>query len=224
MSYWAHPTAIIDSPASIGDETKIWHFTHVMAEARIGARCSLGQNVFVASHAVVGDGCRIQNNVSVYDGVELHDDVFVGPSAVFTNVINPRAFIHRQGEIRRTPVEQGATIGANATIVCGTRIGLYAFVAAGAVVTQDVPAYALVGGVPARRIGWICRCGVTLPKVGARARTLRCTGCSASYGVTGRGATARIAPAEQRAASGAQAKKAATAAATRSTSASDSSG
>ena len=102
MSYWAHPTAVIDTPASIGDETKIWHFTHVMAHARIGARCSLGQNVFVASRAVVGDGCRIQNNVSIYDGVELQDDVFVGPSAVFTNVINPRAFIHRQGEIRRT--------------------------------------------------------------------------------------------------------------------------
>ncbi len=224
MSYWAHPTAIIDSPASIGDETKIWHFTHVVAHARIGARCSLGQNVFVASHAVVGDGCRIQNNVSIYDGVELHDDVFVGPSAVFTNVINPRAFIHRQDEIRRTPVERGATIGANATIVCGTRIGPFAFVAAGAVVTQDVPAYALVGGVPARRIGWICRCGVTLPKAGARARTFRCSACSTSYGVTGRGAGARLAPADQPATSGARRKKAATAATTRSASASESSG
>ena len=224
MSFWAHPTAVIDSPASIGQETKIWHFTHVMAHARIGARCSLGQNVFVASRAVVGDGCRIQNNVSIYDGVELHDDVFVGPSAVFTNVINPRAFIHRQDEIRRTPVERGATIGANATIVCGTRIGPFAFVAAGAVVTQDVPAYALVGGVPARRIGWICRCGVTLPKAGARARKLRCGACSASYGVTGRGAAARLAPADRGASSGAQRKKAATAAATRSASASESSG
>ena len=224
MSYWAHPTAVIDSPASIGGETKIWHFTHVMAHARIGARCSLGQNVFVASHAVVGDRCRIQNNVSIYDGVELHDDVFVGPSAVFTNVINPRAFIHRQDEILRTPVERGATIGANATIVCGTRIGPFAFVAAGAVVTQDVPAYALVGGVPARRIGWICSCGITLPKVGARARTLRCTACAASYGVTGRGAAARIAAADQPARSSAQRKKAATVAATRSAAASGSSG
>jgi UDP-2-acetamido-3-amino-2,3-dideoxy-glucuronate N-acetyltransferase len=224
MSYWAHPTAIIDTPTSIGDDTKIWHFTHVMGHARIGARCSLAQNVFVASRAVVGDGCRIQNNVSIYDGVELHDDVFVGPSAVFTNVINPRAFIHRQDEIRRTPVERGATIGANATIVCGTRIGPFAFVAAGAVVTQDVPAYALVGGVPARRIGWICRCGVTLPRAGARARTLRCTACSTSYGVTGRGPQARLAPAAQPATSGARRKKAATAATTRSASASESSG
>ena len=224
MSYWAHATAIIDTPASIGDETKIWHFTHVMAHARIGARCSLGQNVFVASRAVVGDGCRIQNNVSIYDGVELQDDVFVGPSAVFTNVINPRAFIHRQDEIRRTPVERGATIGANATIVCGTRIGPFAFVAAGAVVTQDVPAYALVGGVPARRIGWICRCGVTLRKAGARARTLRCSACSTSYGVTGRGAEARLVPAEQRTPSSPQRKKPATAATTRSASASESSG
>jgi UDP-2-acetamido-3-amino-2,3-dideoxy-glucuronate N-acetyltransferase len=196
MSYWAHPTAVIDSPASIGDDTKIWHFTHVMAHARIGARCSLGQNVFVAGRAVVGDGCRIQNNVSVYDGVELQDDVFVGPSAVFTNVVNPRAFIQRKGELRRTPVERGATIGANATIVCGSSIGQFAFVAAGAVVTQDVPAYALVGGVPARRIGWICRCGITLPKVGARVRTLRCAACAASYGVSGRGVAARLALAD----------------------------
>ncbi len=223
MSYWAHPTAVIDSPASIGDDTKIWHFAHVMGHARVGARCSLGQNVFVASRAVVGDGCRIQNNVSIYDGVELHDDVFVGPSAVFTNVINPRAFIHRQGEIRRTPVELGATIGANATIVCGARIGRFAFVAAGAVVTQDVPAYALVGGVPARRIGWICRCGVTLPRSDGRARSLRCAACAAVYGVAGRGASARLAPADAKRAP-AQPKKAATAAATRSTAANESSG
>ncbi len=225
MIYWAHPTAVIDGPASIGDDTKIWHFTHVMAHARIGARCSLGQNVFVASRAVVGDGCRIQNNVSIYDGVELDDDVFVGPSAVFTNVINPRAFVHRQGEIRPTPVEKGATIGANATIVCGARIGRFAFVAAGAVVTQDVPAYALVGGVPARRIGWICRCGVTLPKAGGRTRALCCAACAARYDVSGRGAATRVAPAvEPRAGARGQPKKAATAAATRSTSANGSSG
>jgi len=225
MNYWAHPTAVIDGPASIGDDTKIWHFTHVMAHARIGARCSLGQNVFVASRAVVGDGCRIQNNVSIYDGVELDDDVFVGPSAVFTNVINPRAFVHRQGEIRSTPVEKGATIGANATIVCGSRIGRFAFVAAGAVVTQDVPAYALVGGVPARRIGWICRCGVTLPKAGGRTRALCCAACAARYDVSGRGAATRVAPAvEPRAGARGQPKKAATAAATRSTSANGSSG
>jgi UDP-2-acetamido-3-amino-2,3-dideoxy-glucuronate N-acetyltransferase len=193
-TYWAHPTAIVERPVSIGAATKIWHFAHVMPHARIGARCSLGQNVFVASRAVVGDGCRIQNNVSVYEGVELGDDVFVGPSAVFTNVVNPRAFIHRQGELRRTVVGRGATIGANATIVCGSDIGSFAFVAAGAVVTSHVPAFALVGGVPARRLGWICRCGVSLGKAGARARKLRCTGCAAVYRIGGQGAAATLAP------------------------------
>jgi UDP-2-acetamido-3-amino-2,3-dideoxy-glucuronate N-acetyltransferase len=196
MTYWAHPSAVIESPVSIGAATKIWHFAHVMAHARIGARCSLGQNVFVASRAVVGNGCRIQNNVSVYEGVELADDVFVGPSAVFTNVINPRAFISRQHELRRTPVEQGATIGANATIVCGAQIGRFAFVAAGAVVTQDVPPFSLVGGVPARRLGWICRCGVSLPKATARTRRLRCPACGAVYRIAGRGPSARLAPPE----------------------------
>jgi UDP-2-acetamido-3-amino-2,3-dideoxy-glucuronate N-acetyltransferase len=189
MSYWAHPSAIIDLPVTIGDATKIWHFAHVMAHARIGARCSLGQNTFVASRAVVGDGCRIQNNVSVYEGVELGDEVFVGPSAVFTNVVNPRAFISRQGELRRSRVGRGATIGANATIVCGTSIGEFAFVAAGAVVTADVPAFALVGGVPARRIGWVCRCGVTLPRPPAKAGRLLCKACGARYRLSG-GATA----------------------------------
>jgi UDP-2-acetamido-3-amino-2,3-dideoxy-glucuronate N-acetyltransferase len=192
MSYWAHPTAIIDTPVSIGDATRIWHFTHVMANARIGARCALGQNVFVASRAVVGDGCRIQNNVSVYEGVELADDVFVGPSAVFTNVVNPRAFVQRRDQLRRTPVGRGATIGANATIVCGTEIGDYAFIAAGAVVTADVPPFALMGGVPARRIGWICRCGVTLPKARAGGKGLRCAACGSGYRLAGRGKKARL--------------------------------
>ena len=195
MTYWAHPSAVIESPVSIGAATKIWHFAHVMAHARIGARCSLGQNVFVASRAVVGNGCRIQNNVSVYDGVELADDVFVGPSAVFTNVINPRAFISRQHELQRTPVEEGATIGANATIVCGAQIGRFAFVAAGAVVTQDVPPFSLVGGVPARRLGWICRCGASFPKAAARTRKLRCAACGAVYRMAGRGSGATLAPA-----------------------------
>ena len=219
MSYWAHPSAIIDSPVTIGEATKIWHFAHVMAHARIGARCSLGQNTFVASRAVVGDGCRIQNNVSVYEGVELGDEVFVGPSAVFTNVVNPRAFISRQGELRRSRVGRGATIGANATIVCGTRIGEFAFVAAGAVVTADVPAFALVGGVPARRIGWVCRCGVTLPRPPAKVRRLTCKACGARYRLTG-GATAPVlaeAPGPPR-------KKRAMTSHTRSTSASGSSG
>ena len=196
MTYWAHPTAVIDRPVTIGAATKIWHFAHVMAHARIGARCSLGQNTFVASRAVVGDGCRIQNNVSVYDGVELEDEVFVGPSAVFTNVVNPRAFLSRQGEVRMSRVGRGATIGANATIVCGTRIGAYAFVAAGAVVTTDVAPFALVGGVPARRIGWICRCGITLPRARAPASRLTCAACGARYRLSGRAAMARLAAIE----------------------------
>jgi UDP-2-acetamido-3-amino-2,3-dideoxy-glucuronate N-acetyltransferase len=161
--YWAHATAIVDAPAQIGDGTRIWHFCHVMAGARIGARCVLGQNVFVASRAVLGDGCKIQNNVSLYDDVVLADDVFVAPSAVFTNVINPRAFIERKHEYLTTRVGRGASIGANATVVCGHDIGEYAFVGAGAVVTKPVPAYALVTGVPARFAGWMCRCGVRLP-------------------------------------------------------------
>lgn len=161
--YWAHPTAVVDQPAQIGDGTKIWHFCHVMAGARVGARCVLGQNVFVAARAVIGDGCKIQNNVSLYDDVVLEDDVFVAPSAVFTNVVNPRAFVERKHEYRPTIVARGASVGANATVVCGHRIGEYAFVGAGAVVTKDVPAYALIAGVPGRRLGWMCRCGVRLP-------------------------------------------------------------
>jgi UDP-2-acetamido-3-amino-2,3-dideoxy-glucuronate N-acetyltransferase len=192
LTYWAHPTAVIDRPSAVGDGTKIWHFSHVMAGARIGARCTLGQNVFVAGGGVVGDGCRIQNSVSIYDGVELGDEVFVGPSAVFTNVVNPRAFVSRRAELRPTRVLDGASIGANATIVCGATIGRLAFVAAGAVVTGDVAAFALVGGVPARRLGWICRCGVTLPRGPGAA--LRCRACGAKYRRRGRGAAATLAP------------------------------
>jgi UDP-2-acetamido-3-amino-2,3-dideoxy-glucuronate N-acetyltransferase len=162
-AYWAHATAVVDQPAQIGEGTKIWHFCHVMAGARIGARCVLGQNVFVASRAVIGNGCKIQNNVSLYDDVILEDDVFVAPSAVFTNVINPRAFVERKHEYRKTVVGRGASVGANATVVCGHSVGDFAFVGAGAVVTRDLPAYALVTGVPARRVGWMCRCGVRLP-------------------------------------------------------------
>jgi UDP-2-acetamido-3-amino-2,3-dideoxy-glucuronate N-acetyltransferase len=191
--FWAHPTAVIDPPATIGDGCRIWHFSHVMAGAAIGAGCTLGQNVFVGARAVIGDRCRIQNNVSVYDGVVLGNDVFVGPSAVFTNVINPRAFIVRKHEYRRTEVEDGASIGASATIVCGHRIGAYCLVAAGAVVTANVAPYALVAGVPARRIGWICRCGVTLPR--ARGRQLTCPSCGSRYARSGRGARQQLAPA-----------------------------
>lgn len=161
--YWAHSTALVDQPAHIGAGTKIWHFCHVMAGARIGARCVLGQNVFVASRAVIGDRCKIQNNVSLYDDVILDDDVFVAPSAVFTNVVNPRAFVERKHEYRKTVVGRGASVGANATVVCGHRIGEYAFIGAGAVVTKDVPAFALITGVPGRQAGWMCRCGTRLP-------------------------------------------------------------
>jgi UDP-2-acetamido-3-amino-2,3-dideoxy-glucuronate N-acetyltransferase len=191
--FWAHPTAVIDPPAAIGAGTKIWHFAHVMAGATIGADCSLGQNTFVGARAVIGDRCRIQNNVSLYDGVVLGDDVFVGPSAVFTNVVYPRAFVSRQREYRRTEVEAGASIGANATIVCGHRLGAFCLVAAGAVVTSDVAPCALVAGVPARRIGWICRCGVTLPR--ARYRRMACSACDSRYVLSGQGAQQRLAPA-----------------------------
>jgi UDP-2-acetamido-3-amino-2,3-dideoxy-glucuronate N-acetyltransferase len=162
VTYWAHPSAVIDQPATIGDGTKVWHFCHVMSGACIGARCVLGQNVFVAGRVSVGDGCKVQNNVSLYDGVQLADEVFVGPSAVFTNVLSPRAFIARGTEYLTTKVDRGATVGANATIVCGCRIGVYAFVAAGAVVTRDVPGYAIVMGVPAKQVGWVCSCGERL--------------------------------------------------------------
>lgn len=157
-----HESAIVDEGAVIGAATKIWHFCHVCSGARIGEQCALGQNVFVASTAVIGSRVRIQNNVSVYDGVVLEDDVFVGPSAVFTNVLNPRSEVSRKHEYRTTHVGAGATIGANATIVCGSVLGRYAFVGAGAVVTRDVKPYALVTGVPARQVGWMCRCGVRL--------------------------------------------------------------
>lgn len=171
--FWAHPTAVVDAGARIGAGSKVWHFCHVMAGARVGARCVLGQNVFVAGRAIVGDRCRIQNNVSIYDGVVLGDDVFVGPSAVFTNVRTPRASIDRRHAIAQTIVSPGATIGGNATILCGARIGEFAFVAAGAVVTRDVAAHAVVAGVPARRTGWICRCGNRI----SRQRRLRCPDC-----------------------------------------------
>ena len=162
-TYFAHESAYIDQPCTIGAGTRIWHFCHVMAGASIGERCNLGQNVFVGGDARIGSNVKIQNNVSVYPGVELEDDVFCGPSCVFTNVINPRSQIVRHHEYRRTLVRRGATIGANATIVCGATIGRYAFIAAGAVVRGDVPDYALMLGVPARRRGWMSRHGHRLP-------------------------------------------------------------
>ncbi|MFH0910641.1 MAG: N-acetyltransferase [Planctomycetota bacterium] len=177
MPYFVHPTSVVDAPVSIGAGTKVWHFSHVMSGARIGERCTLGQNVNVASRAVIGNGVRIQNTVSIYDGVTLEDEVFCGPGAVFTNVVNPRSFVSRHDEYRPTLVRRGASIGANATVVCGHTIGEYAFVGAGAVVTRDVPPYALVYGNPARQHGWICPCGAPLKGDG----DFGCKACSRRF-------------------------------------------
>ena len=162
-SWWCHESAIVDEGATIGEGTKIWHFSHVCSGAVIGEGCSLGQNVFVGNRVVIGNNCKIQNNVSVYDNVALEDDVFCGPSMVFTNVYNPRSAVSRKSEYRNTLVGQGATLGANCTIVCGVRIGSYAFIGAGAVVNKDIPDYALMVGVPARQIGWMSEYGEQLP-------------------------------------------------------------
>lgn len=169
-----HETAWIDAPAHIGARTKIWHFVHVLADTEIGADCSLGQNVMVGPDVRVGDGCKIQNNVAIYKGVTLEQDVFCGPSCVFTNVVTPRAHVVRKDEFKPTLVKRGATIGANATIVCGNTLGAYCMIAAGAVVTKDVPDYALMVGVPAKRIGWVSQAGERLdqslicPRTGER--------------------------------------------------------
>jgi UDP-2-acetamido-3-amino-2,3-dideoxy-glucuronate N-acetyltransferase len=157
-----HPSALVDEGAQLGEGTRVWHWVHVSGGARIGARCSLGQGVFVGNDVRIGDNVKIQNHVSVYDAVTLEDDVFCGPSMVFTNVYNPRSAVPRKNEYRRTLVKQGATLGANCTIVCGTTVGEFAFVGAGAVVNRDVPAYALMVGVPARRAGWMSRHGERL--------------------------------------------------------------
>lgn len=162
MTPYIHPTAIIDPDCQIGDGTKIWHFSHLMSHCKIGKNCNLGQNVFVAEGVTIGDHVKVQNNVSIYAGVEVEDDVFLGPSMVFTNVLNPRSFIERKSEFKKTIVRKGATIGANATIVCGNSIGRYALVGAGAVVTKPVPDYALMVGNPAVQIGWVSECGHTL--------------------------------------------------------------
>ena len=154
-----HESACVDQPCTIGAGTRIWHFSHLMRDCRVGRDCVIGQNVMIGPNVVVGDRCKIQNNVSLYEGVTLEDGIFCGPSCVFTNVDNPRAEVERKDEFRPTLVRRGATIGANATIVCGHEIGAYAFIGAGAVVTRDVPAHALMAGVPARRIGWMSRAG-----------------------------------------------------------------
>jgi UDP-2-acetamido-3-amino-2,3-dideoxy-glucuronate N-acetyltransferase len=182
MSYFAHETAVIDEGARIGDGTKIWHFSHISSGAEIGENCSLGQNVFVANRVEIGSGVKIQNNVSLYEGVVLEDFVFCGPSMVFTNVRTPRSAFPRNtsADYAETRVKYGASIGANATIVCGITVGEWAFIAAGAVSTKDIPAYALMAGVPARRIGWMCQCGERLPEptIGSKAE---CSACGRKY-------------------------------------------
>jgi UDP-2-acetamido-3-amino-2,3-dideoxy-glucuronate N-acetyltransferase len=185
--YAAHESAYIDEGCAIGDATKIWHFSHVMSGARIGARCNIGQNVVVSSGVVIGDNVKIQNNVSVYTGVTLEDDVFCGPSMVFTNVINPRSHVPRRDEYRPTIVRRGASLGANSTVVCGHTIGCYAFVGAGAVVTKDVPDYALVVGNPGRLVGWMCQCGVKLASGARVPRTVTCDACGCHYTGGGNG-------------------------------------
>ena len=174
-----HETAVVDEPCEIGAGTRVWHFCHLMSGCRIGEHCNLGQNVFVASGVVLGRNVKVQNNVSIYAGVEIEDDVFLGPSVVFTNVSTPRSHVSRKERYERTIVKRGATIGANATIICGHAIGEFAFVGAGAVVTRDVPAHALVVGAPARQVGWMCGCGARLPD------SLVCADCGARHALEG---------------------------------------
>ena len=187
MAVTIHPSAIVDAGAQIGDGSRVWHFVHVCAGAKIGRGVSLGQNVFVGNKVVIGDHCKIQNNVSVYDNVTLEEGVFCGPSMVFTNVYNPRSLIERKSEYRDTRVKKGATLGANCTVVCGTTIGEYAFIGAGAVINRDVPAYALMVGVPARHIGWMSEYGeqLDLPLHGeARATCIHTGACYELHGDT----------------------------------------
>jgi UDP-2-acetamido-3-amino-2,3-dideoxy-glucuronate N-acetyltransferase len=187
-AFYAHPTAVVDGLADIGAGSKIWHFSHIMRDTRLGTRCNIGQNVVISPHCVVGNNVKIQNNVSIYTGVTIEDDVFCGPSMVFTNVINPRSFIERKSEFKPTLVKRGASIGANATIVCGITLGQYCFVGAGATVTRDVPDYALVYGNPARLRGWVCYCGDAL-EIGhdaAQIQEASCGSCGRSYRREGR--------------------------------------
>ena len=176
--YFVHESSYVDDGAVIGKGTKIWHFSHIMPGAVIGERCNLGQNVVVMGGTRIGNNVKIQNNVSIYEGVVLEDDVFCGPSCVFTNVVNPRSHVARKTEYRPTIIRRGATIGANSTVVCGAILGEYSFVGAGAVVRGDVPAYALIVGVPGRRVGWMCRCGIRLELQDGAGR---CGACGTKY-------------------------------------------
>jgi UDP-2-acetamido-3-amino-2,3-dideoxy-glucuronate N-acetyltransferase len=176
--YFVHQSSFVDPGAIIGSGTKVWHFSHVMPGAVIGTGCNLGQNVVVMPGTRIGNNVKIQNNVSIYEGVTLEDDVFCGPSCVFTNVLNPRSHVSRKHEYQPTLVRRGASIGANATVVCGVTLGEYCFIGAGAVVTTDVPAFGLMLGVPARRVGWMCQCGVRLKVVNESAK---CPTCGAGY-------------------------------------------
>lgn len=178
--YFLHSTSIVDDGAEIGEGTKIWHFSHILSDVKIGKNCIFGQNVSVGPGVVIGDGCKIQNNVSVYKGVTLEEGVFCGPSCVFTNVYTPRAFVERKDEFKPTLVKKGATIGANATIVAPVTIGRYAMIGAGAVVKKDVADYALVVGVPAKQIGWVCRCGVRLMSFDGNGE-VKCQRCASQY-------------------------------------------
>jgi UDP-2-acetamido-3-amino-2,3-dideoxy-glucuronate N-acetyltransferase len=189
---FVHESSFVDEGSTIGDDTKIWHFCHVMPGAAIGRGCNIGQNVVVASGAVIGNNVKIQNNVSVYTGVTIEDDVFCGPSMVFTNVVNPRSHVSRKHEYRATIVKRGATLGANSTILCGHTIGRYAFIGAGAVVIRDVPDHALVVGNPGRITGWMCQCGVKLAAGTKAPSAAACAACGAAYTLTPDGALVSI--------------------------------
>jgi UDP-2-acetamido-3-amino-2,3-dideoxy-glucuronate N-acetyltransferase len=185
-NYFVHESSYIDDQVQIGEGTKVWHFCHVLKGSKIGQNCIIGQNCMIGPNVAIGNRCKLQNNVSLYPGVTLEDEVFCGPSCVFTNVYNPRAFIERKHEFRQTMVKRGATIGANATIVCGATIGKYALVGAGAVVKKDVPDHAVVAGVPARQVGWACKCGTTLEANGQGRMAegeimMRCNYCGNEY-------------------------------------------
>lgn len=180
--YFVHESSYVDQPCSIGSGTKVWHFSHVMKNSRIGANCNIGQNVVISPDVAIGNNVKIQNNVSIYTGCILEDDVFCGPSMVFTNVVNPRSHVVRKNEYQPTLIRKGASLGANCTVVCGVTIGRYAFVGAGSVVTRDIPDYALVYGNPARQRGWMCACGISLEFSGNDDEGLsKCRACGADY-------------------------------------------